>query len=181
MITWFSLLRTSVDPWCVQKESGIWCEPSLCSHPSQPHRHQYAPLIWPCLRKSWTRYLTPSPQCALTFWLAPMTHKAIPGPPIRPWTVLRKLWSVCGFQDRQWLPWASQGLSEGNCCIPEPSGQWLLLQVVWMGVWTAGHQGSLLSCWGESCFFSCRSFEQIQRKLPFLSPHLSVASSQANS
>ena len=105
--------------------------------------------------------------------------QALPSGQIPPWTVLRKLWSVCGFQDRQWLPWASQGLSEGNCCIPEPLGQWLLLQDP--GGVNRRPSASLLSCWGESCFFSCRSFEQIQRKLPFLSPHLSVASSQANS
>lgn len=188
MITWFSLLRTSLDLWCVQKESGIWCKPSLCSHPSQPHRHQYAPLIWLCFEE----ILNSVPHSITT------VHAHILACPDDSWSNSRPSHQaryhpeLCSESCDQFV-----GFRTDNGCPGLPRGYQRVIAVYQshqgsgfssktLGVWTAGHQlafcpagvnpasspADLLSRYSGSSHFSLRTCQ-----LPVPKPTLSSSGS----
>ena len=135
-----------------------------CPDPQAPIHSTDLTALWSNLERSTSpHHHSACSHFGLPQWSTKQSH-ALPSGQTPLWTVLPKLGSGCGFQDTQWLPWASRGLSEGSCCILEPSGQWLLLQDP--GGMNRRPSASLLSCWGESCFFSCRSFEHDTAEVP---------------
>lgn len=146
-----------------------------CPDPQAPIRSTDLTAHWRNLERSTSsHHHSACSHFGLPQWSIKQFH-ALPSGQTPLWTVLPKLGSGCGFQDTQWLSRASQGLSQGSCCISEPSGQWLLLQDP--GGMNRRPSASICPAGVNPASSSADLLSTIQQKLPSLFLHLAISSS----